>query len=96
VAFRLGRWGGTDMQATSADDALHDEMDLIEATRWIYTPIPEPGHNIGAPLSHASIVARELGIPAVIGAGNATMRLHDGDHIRVDGERGTVERRGAG
>ena len=52
--------------------------------------------DIGAPLSHASIVARELGIPAVVGTGNATMRLHDGDHIRVDGERGTVERRGGG
>jgi len=50
--------------------------------------------DIGAPLSHASIVARELGIPAVVGTGNATMRLHDGDQVRVDGERGTVERRG--
>jgi len=47
--------------------------------------------DLGAPLSHASIVARELGIPAVVGTGNATMRLHDGDHVRVDGERGTVE-----
>jgi rifampicin phosphotransferase len=47
--------------------------------------------DMGAPLSHASIVARELGIPAVVGTGNATMRLHDGDRIRVDGERGTVE-----
>ncbi|RBQ11636.1 pyruvate, phosphate dikinase [Spongiactinospora rosea] len=47
--------------------------------------------DLGAPLSHASIVARELGIPAVVGTGNATMRLHDGDRIRVDGEHGTVE-----
>ena len=47
--------------------------------------------DLGAPLSHASIVARELGIPAVVGTGNATMRLHDGDHVRVDGERGAVE-----
>jgi rifampicin phosphotransferase len=47
--------------------------------------------DIGAPLSHASIVAHELGIPAVVGTGNATMRLRDGDRIRVDGERGTVE-----
>ncbi|MET7330125.1 PEP/pyruvate-binding domain-containing protein [Nonomuraea sp. NPDC005650] len=47
--------------------------------------------DMGAPLSHASIVARELGIPAVVGTGNATMRVHDGDRIRVDGERGTVE-----
>lgn len=47
--------------------------------------------DIGAPLSHTAIVARELGIPAVVGWGNATMRLHTGDCIRVDGERGTVE-----
>ncbi|MEU4835434.1 PEP/pyruvate-binding domain-containing protein [Streptosporangium sp. NPDC023615] len=47
--------------------------------------------DMGAPLSHASIVARELGIPAVVGTGNATARLRDGDRIRVDGERGTVE-----
>ncbi|MBV9794483.1 MAG: pyruvate, phosphate dikinase [Actinobacteria bacterium] len=47
--------------------------------------------DVGAPLSHAAIVARELGIPAVVGCGDATARLHSGDHIRVDGGRGTVE-----
>jgi rifampicin phosphotransferase len=47
--------------------------------------------DVGAPLSHAAIVARELGIPAVVGCGNATMRLHTGDEVRVDGSRGTVE-----
>jgi pyruvate,water dikinase len=47
--------------------------------------------DVGAPLSHAAIVARELGIPAVVGCGNATMRVHSGDLIRVDGGRGTVE-----
>jgi rifampicin phosphotransferase len=47
--------------------------------------------DVGAPLSHAAIVARELGIPAVVGCGNATMRLHTGDRIRVDGSHGTVE-----
>ncbi|MFD6446222.1 PEP-utilizing enzyme, partial [Promicromonospora sp. NPDC060204] len=47
--------------------------------------------DVGAPLSHAAIVARELGIPAVVGCGNATMRLRTGDLVRVDGEHGTVE-----
>jgi phosphoenolpyruvate synthase/pyruvate phosphate dikinase len=47
--------------------------------------------DIGAPLSHAAIVARELGIPAVVGCGDATMRLKTGDHVRVDGSAGTVE-----
>jgi phosphohistidine swiveling domain-containing protein len=47
--------------------------------------------DVGAPLSHAAIVARELGIPAVVGCGNATMRLHSGDRVRVDGSNGTVQ-----
>lgn len=47
--------------------------------------------DLGAPLSHASIVARELGIPAVVGCGNATSQIKTGDHIRVDGGRGLVE-----
>jgi pyruvate,water dikinase len=47
--------------------------------------------DVGAPLSHAAIVARELGIPAVVGTGNATSVLHTGDRVRVDGGRGTVE-----
>jgi phosphohistidine swiveling domain-containing protein len=47
--------------------------------------------DVGAPLSHAAIVARELGIPAVVGCGNATMRLKTGDRVRVDGTQGKVE-----
>jgi pyruvate,water dikinase len=47
--------------------------------------------DVGAPLSHAAIVARELGIPAVVGTRNATMRVRDGDRVRVDGSAGTVE-----
>jgi len=47
--------------------------------------------DVGAPLSHAAIVARELGIPAVVGCGNATMLLHSGDRVRVNGGAGTVE-----
>ena len=47
--------------------------------------------DVGAPLSHAAIVARELGVPAVVGCVNATTRLRDGDRIIVDGGRGTME-----
>ena len=47
--------------------------------------------DVGAPLSHAAIVARELGIPAVVGCGDATMRLRTGDQVLVDGGRGSVE-----
>jgi pyruvate,water dikinase len=47
--------------------------------------------DVGAALSHAAIVAREMGIPAVVNCGDATMRLHTGDQVRVDGGRGIVE-----
>jgi len=47
--------------------------------------------DVGAPLSHAAIVAREMGIPAVVGCGNATMVLRTGDRVRVDGSQGVVE-----
>jgi len=46
--------------------------------------------DIGAPLSHAAIIARELGIPAVVGTANGTTRLHTGDRVFVDGEKGIV------
>jgi phosphohistidine swiveling domain-containing protein len=46
--------------------------------------------DIGGPLSHSSIVAREYGIPAVLATGVGTRRIHDGQTITVDGSAGTV------
>lgn len=46
----------------------------------------------GAALSHAAIVAREYGIPAVLGVGFATASFHDGDMIRVDGTKGEASK----
>ncbi|OPX89298.1 MAG: Chondramide synthase cmdD [Pelotomaculum sp. PtaB.Bin104] len=46
--------------------------------------------DLGAPLSHAAIVARELGIPAVVGCGTATARLRTGQKVIVDGGHGIV------
>ena len=45
----------------------------------------------GSLAAHASLVAREYGIPAVVGAGIATLRLRDGQVVTVDGGIGTVE-----
>ena len=47
--------------------------------------------DIGGPLSHSSIVAREYGIPAVLGTGVATRRITSGQLITVDGDAGTVD-----
>jgi pyruvate,water dikinase len=46
--------------------------------------------DIGGPLSHGSIVAREYGIPAVMGTGVATKRIRNGQMITVDGGSGVV------
>ena len=46
--------------------------------------------DIGGPLSHGSIVAREYGIPAVLGTGVATRRIHSGQCLTVDGSAGIV------
>jgi pyruvate,water dikinase len=50
--------------------------------------------DIGGPLSHGSIVAREYGIPAVMATGVATRRIRTGQIITVDGSAGTVTLRG--
>ncbi len=46
--------------------------------------------DIGGLLSHAAVVAREIGVPCVIGTGNGTQVLRTGDLVRVDGNSGTV------
>lgn len=46
--------------------------------------------DIGGSMSHMAIVAREYGLPAVVGTGVATTRIKDGQRIRVDGGKGTV------
>lgn len=46
--------------------------------------------DVGGPLSHSSIVAREYHIPAVLGTGVATERIHSGQQISVDGDGGVV------
>lgn len=46
--------------------------------------------DLGGPLAHGSIVAREYGIPAVMGTGSATQRIRDGETITVDGTAGRV------
>jgi pyruvate,water dikinase len=78
-----------------SEELLSGEILVTTVTNIGWTPLfPRAAAvvtDVGAPLSHAAIVARELGIPAVVGCGNATARIHTGDRIRVDGEHGTVE-----
>ena len=59
---------------------------------WTPLFVPAAGVvvDVGAQLSHAIIVSRELGIPCVVSVTDATRRIQDGDLIRVDGTNGTV------
>jgi pyruvate, water dikinase len=56
----------------------------------IFGKIAAAVSDIGGSMSHAAIVAREYGLPAVVGTGNGTSRIKDGQRIRVDGGRGVV------
>ena len=47
--------------------------------------------DIGGPLSHAAVVAREIGIPCVVNTRGGSTRLHTGDLVRVNGDTGIVE-----
>ncbi|MBU0976255.1 MAG: PEP/pyruvate-binding domain-containing protein [Patescibacteria group bacterium] len=48
--------------------------------------------NQGGMLSHAAIISRELNIPCIVGTGDATSVLKDGDYVEVDADKGTVSK----
>ncbi|MBV9944118.1 MAG: hypothetical protein JO262_18460 [Solirubrobacterales bacterium] len=60
---------------------------------WVvlFTKIKGLVTEAGGATSHPAVVAREFGIPAVVGTGNAGERIKTGDHIRVNGATGVVE-----
>jgi pyruvate,water dikinase len=85
-----------------------DELPLLNAGEILVAPVTTPGWtaafasalaivtDTGSIASHASIVAREYGIPAVVGTGIGTTRIMDGQRITVDGSRGVVRLGGGG
>ena len=56
----------------------------------IFSKIKATVTDVGGVMSHAAIVAREYGLPAVVGTGRATSTIRTGQTIRVDGSEGTV------
>jgi len=79
-----------------------NEIDQIEGGEILVCPVTSPSwgpvfgkikaavSDSGGMMSHAAIVAREYGMPAVVGTGSATRRIKTGDRLRVDGDRGLV------
>lgn len=67
---------------------------IAENTRPDYFPIMHKASAIvtdeGGLTSHAAIVARELGIPCIVGTQHATRVFKDGDHVEVDAQKGIV------
>ena len=64
----------------------------VTAPSWapVFGKIKAAVSDIGGTMSHAAIVAREYGMPAVVGTGHATKRIKTGQRVRVDGDRGIV------
>jgi rifampicin phosphotransferase len=80
------------------------EFDALQPGEILVAPLTAPAWtplftraaavvtDVGSLASHASIIAREYGIPAIVGCGDATARLRTGMRITVDGSTGNVER----
>jgi len=79
------------------------EFDELQAGEILVAPLTAPAWtplftraaavvtDVGSAAAHASIIAREFGIPAVVGCGDATARLRTGMRVTVDGTTGNVE-----
>lgn len=64
----------------------------ITAPAWgpVFGSIQAAVSDIGGVMSHAAIIAREYGMPAVVGTGNGTTAIRTGDRVRVDGDTGQI------
>jgi pyruvate,water dikinase len=64
----------------------------VTAPSWapVFPKISAAVSDIGGMMSHAAIIAREYGLPAVVGTGHATKQIKTGARVRVDGDNGVV------
>ena len=65
----------------------------ITAPSWapVFSRIKAAVSDVGGIMSHAAIVSREYGLPAVVGTGFGTKTIKTGQRLRVDGDNGIVE-----
>jgi len=82
------------MSVDEIDRLRHGDILVCHITNpsWapVFQKIAAAVSDIGGSMSHAAIVAREYGLPAVVGTGTATQKIRDGQRIRVDGGQGVV------
>jgi pyruvate,water dikinase len=82
-------------QLDNLDKVSEGDIVVVEMTTPDMVPAMQRAAGIvtdqGGMTSHAAIVSRELGVPAVVGTDDATERLRDGQVVRIDGEMGVVE-----
>jgi pyruvate,water dikinase len=92
-----GTYEGTARLVHSVDDLLRLEPGDVLVAPTTGEAFNSMLHLVGAIVtdhgsfaSHAAIVSREMGIPAVVGTVDATRRIGNGTRVRVDGSAGTV------
>jgi len=82
------------LRTEQLEEVQDGEILVCYATQPSWTPVLSRVRgtvtDAGGLMSHAAIVAREFGIPAVLGTGSATKRIRTGQRIRVDGDAGVV------
>lgn len=79
-------------------DLVPGEVLVVHTTDVGWTPLFPLAAGVvtelGGPLSHAAVVAREFGVPSVVNVEGVTRAIRTGELVRVDGDRGVVERLG--
>jgi len=92
VGVAIGRSGALEALAPIAKRTGAVLVCSVTAPSWgpVFPKIAAAVSDIGGMMSHAAIVAREYGLPAVVGTGNATSAIKTGDRVRVDGNTGIV------
>ena len=79
------------------EDAALEEGDILVTSftdpSWtpLFVSISGLVTEVGGLMTHGAVIAREYGIPAVVGVDHATRRIQDGQRIRVNGSDGYVE-----
>jgi len=83
------------LRPTEIEEVQDGEILVCPATAPAWAPVFGRVRGIvsdvGGMMSHAAILCREYGLPAVLGTGSGTRRIATGDLVRVDGDRGTVQ-----